>query len=100
MNPLASHWTLDPGTDYLDHGSFGACPSAVLEFQAETRRREAAALDADGVMDLFHRRHGIETWLYPWPCAGGRLLRVSAQIYNDEAQFRRLAAAARELLAG
>jgi len=43
VNSLASHWTLDPGTDYLNHGSFGACPSAVLEFQAEIRRLSAAA---------------------------------------------------------
>jgi isopenicillin-N epimerase len=56
-----------------------------------------AALDADGIMDVFYRRHRIETWLYTWPCAGGRLLRVSAQLYNDESQFRRLAQAAREL---
>jgi isopenicillin-N epimerase len=83
-----------------------ACPDALLGSMASIplpalrRDAEAAQLDADGVMDLFYRRRKIETWLYPWPCPGGRLLRVSAQLYNDEAQFRRLAAAARELLAG
>jgi isopenicillin-N epimerase len=60
----------------------------------------AGAADADEIMDLFFQHHRIETWLFPWPCAGGLLLRVSAQLYNDEAQFRRLAEAARQLLLG
>jgi len=38
-SPLASHWTLDPAITYLNHGSFGACPTAVLAVQSDWRRR-------------------------------------------------------------
>jgi isopenicillin-N epimerase len=39
VNPLRSHWTLDPEIRFLNHGSFGACPRPVLALQQELRAR-------------------------------------------------------------
>jgi isopenicillin-N epimerase len=35
---FAPLWCLDPAVTYLNHGSFGACPAAVLDAQAALRR--------------------------------------------------------------
>jgi len=55
---------------------------------AETR-------DFEQLMNLF-REQGAETWLSPRPDGGGLLVRVSAQLYNHEAQYARLAGLLRE----
>lgn len=34
---FASHWRLDPGITFLNHGSYGACPEVVLDAQSEIR---------------------------------------------------------------
>jgi len=36
---LSKHWTLDPNTVFLNHGSFGACPEVILNEQERLRRQ-------------------------------------------------------------
>jgi isopenicillin-N epimerase len=52
---LGIHWTLDPGTVFLNHGSFGACPAAVLQEQSRLR----TLLEADPVDFLVNRGPGL-----------------------------------------
>src|SRR5262245_42717732 len=39
---LRRHWSLAPGTVFLNHGSFGACPRAILKLQSDLRARMEA----------------------------------------------------------
>jgi isopenicillin-N epimerase len=56
----------------------------------------AARLDHDALGEWFRER-GIRTWLYPHPVP---LQRLSAQLYNDLDQYRRLATLLAEALHG
>jgi isopenicillin-N epimerase len=38
-NPFRPFWGLHPEVAYLNHGAFGACPTLVLELQAQLRAR-------------------------------------------------------------
>src|SRR6266542_5742647 len=52
---LAAHWGLDASIDFLNHGSFGACPRAVLGFQAALRDR----MEAEPVQFLWRDLEGL-----------------------------------------
>lgn len=53
----------------------------------------SSALYADPLQDELLRRWRIEVPVIPWPRAPHRLIRISAQIYNSEDQYRLLAEA-------
>ena len=38
-SPWADLWLLDPSVAFLNHGSFGACPRAILDHQSALRLR-------------------------------------------------------------
>ena len=45
---MRRHWSLDPAASFLNHGSFGACPTAVLAEQSRLR----AQMESDPVRFL------------------------------------------------
>jgi len=70
-NPFAAAWGLDPQVTYLNHGSFGACPTAVLERQAALRvaleREPADFLDRDLPARLEAARGSLAAFLRAAP---------------------------------
>jgi isopenicillin-N epimerase len=48
-SPFRRHWQLAPGTVFLNHGSFGACPKPILKLQAELR----AQMEAEPIQFLW-----------------------------------------------
>lgn len=75
-------------------GSLAAVPLPPARDAAE-----AAPLSVDPIMAALFERHRIEVVASVWPASPGRVLRVSAQIYNHDSQYQRLAEALVALLA-
>jgi isopenicillin-N epimerase len=59
----------------------------------------SSRLGHEELMD-WARERGVETWFHVRPAGGGKLLRVSAQLYNDASQYERLAELVAEALDG
>lgn len=58
----------------------------------------APSLYGDPLQDALLYEHGIEVPIVPWPQPPKRILRLSAQLYNEPADYERLARALRALL--
>jgi isopenicillin-N epimerase len=52
----------------------------------------------DPLQQLLVEEHRIEVPIFPWPAPPRRLLRISAQLYNDLEEYRRLATVLSSLL--
>jgi isopenicillin-N epimerase len=82
-----------------------ACPDdmiaslASLPLPVAEPGSPVATLDHEKLMD-WTRARGVESWFCSWSVPSGRLVRVSAQAYNHEGQFRRLAGLLQEALRG
>jgi len=75
-------------------GSMAAVPLP----DARETERAAPPLYIEPLQDRLLERYAIEVPIIPWPGFPKRLVRVSAQLYNDRAQYQLLAGALRELL--
>ena len=79
------------------------CPDSLLgamasvPFPAAEDGSPVARLDGDELA-AWTRERGIESWFHPWPGPAGKLVRLSAQIYNTEAEYHSLAALLREAM--
>lgn len=79
-SPFRSHWSLNPEVTFLNHDSFGTCPTRVLEEQSQLR----AHMEAEPARFL-HRE--LETLADPARTALGAFLD------NLHAEYQRLAKA-------
>jgi isopenicillin-N epimerase len=57
----------------------------------------SSPLYADALQDELLARYRIEVPVVPWPAPPRRLIRISAQLYNSEDEYRKLGEALREL---
>lgn len=96
---MARNHALAVGARSVLCDAFGAAPPcpermvgamASVPLPALAAGCTAARLGHEELAD-WTRERGVEAWFYPWPSPGGKVVRVSAQIYNTEREFVRLA---------
>jgi isopenicillin-N epimerase len=56
--------------------------------------------DGEALQDALFFSHQIEVPIFPWPAPPARVLRVSAQVYNEVGDYEKLAEALRALITG
>jgi isopenicillin-N epimerase len=75
------------------------CPEAMIGSLASlplpdgSSEAPSSALYVDPLQETLLREHRIEVPIVPWPAPPRRLLRVSAQLYNEIGQYERLVVA-------
>jgi len=69
---------------------------AAVPLPARRDGVELPPMSLDPISKELFEKHRIETLVSVWPRSPSRVLRISAQLYNDEAQFRTLARAVTE----
>lgn len=114
---LAQHWMLDPSVRFLNHGSFGACPRAVLEHQQAlrdalerqpvrffvdtllpaldaARKRVAAFVGADpeGLVFVPNATAAVNAVLRSWRWRAGDEILITDHAYNACANVARFVA--------
>jgi isopenicillin-N epimerase len=84
-------------------GADAACPDSMVGSMATVVLPDSDggekkdAFSRDALQDALYREWAIEVPVIPWPSPPGRLLRISAQLYNSRAQYEYLAEALRAL---
>jgi isopenicillin-N epimerase len=89
---LLEAFHLEPPCPTSMLGSMAAIPLPAAQSGSPVER-----LDQDALASWTHER-GIESWFFPWSCPGGKIVRISAQLYNHEDQYRALASLLRQAL--
>ena len=104
---LRDHWGLDAGVTFLNHGSYGACPTAVLEYQSALRARlerqpvQFLGRDLEGLLDearealaafvgaepaglafVPNATTGVNAFLASFPLAAGAQVLTTDHAYN------------------
>ncbi|MCT7949648.1 aminotransferase class V-fold PLP-dependent enzyme [Ancylothrix sp. C2] len=73
------------------------CPKEMIGSMASLPIPDGNAME---LHDILFDEFGIESQIIPWPQFPGRLLRISAQIYNNLGQYEYLAESLIKVLAG